>query len=161
MNQHDGTIKLVAKMYDRYMDDILRPIKKHLVDRKLNEINKLHPNLKFTIEFEQDGKLSFLDMCIVYRGKKLHSTWYTKPSDTELIMNFHALAPRKYKRSVVQGFVHRIHRACSDWIFFNEGLQEAKRILEHNQYSPEIYDPIIATTIEKFVGQLAVHDYRR
>ena len=56
-----------------------------------------------------------------------------KATDTGLVMNYHALAPRKYKQSVVAGFVHRIHRACSTWENFHTSLQKAKCILEQNQ----------------------------
>ena len=62
-------------------------------------------------------------------------------------MNFHALAPKRYKRSVVSGFVYRIHRACSEWRHFHNSLSKAKKILEANQYPPEFYEPIIHTTL--------------
>ena len=55
------SIKDDAKIYERYMDDILRSINESLVEPKLREINALHPNLKFTLEVKQDGKLPFLD----------------------------------------------------------------------------------------------------
>ena len=106
LSTHEPTIKTDAKIYDRYMDDILRSIKKHLIESKLTEINGLHPNLKFTVE---EGKLLFLDMCIIHINNYTESAWYTKSTDTGLTMNFHALAPRKYKRLVVQGFIHRIY----------------------------------------------------
>ena len=82
---------------------------------------------------------------------KLSSTWYSKPTDTGLIMNFHALAPKKYKRSVVAGFVYRIHRACSSWKLIYESLEKAKKILERNQYPPEFYGPIIHDTLAKIL----------
>lgn len=134
------------------MDDILQSIASDQVTTKLHEINSLHPNLKFTIETEQEGKLPFLDLCLLHTGSCLQSTWYTKPTDTGLIMNYHASAPRKYKRSVVQGFVHRIYRACSEWKLFDESMARAKQTLERNQYPPEFYDPIISATISKLVS---------
>jgi len=140
-----------AKVGERYMDDILRSIASNQVTSKLEEINKLHQNLTFTIETEQDGRLPFLDICIIHTGNKLQSTWYTKPTDTGLIMNYHAIAPRSYKRSVVQGFVHRIYRACSNWKLFDESLERAKLTLERNQYPREFSDPIIAATISKII----------
>ena len=70
-------------------------------------------------------------------------TWYNKKTDTGLIMNYHALAPDKYNRSVVSGMVHRIMRACSSWKFIHESLERAKKILQNNQYPPWFYDPII------------------
>ena len=84
---------------------------------------------------------------------KLSSTWYNKPTDTGLIMNYHALAPKRYKRSVVSGFVYRIYFACSSWEHFHKSLEKAKQILERNQYPPSFYDPIIKDTLNKIIEQ--------
>ena len=69
-------------------------------------------------------------------------------------MNYHALASKRYKRSVVSGFVHRIYRACSSWQSFIDSLGKAKRILEKNQYPPSFYDPIIKQTLDSIVGEV-------
>ena len=61
---------------------------------------------------------------------KLTSTWYTKPTDTGLILNYHSLAPKRYKRSVVSGFVHRIYNSCSTWQNFHTSLEKAEQILK-------------------------------
>jgi len=58
-----------------------------------------------------------------------------------LNMNYHTLAPKKYKRSVVAGLVHRIHRSCSTWLNFNESLVKAKTVWKitsnrHHSTSP-------------------------
>ena len=74
-----------------------------------------------------------------------------KPTDTGLILNFHALAPKRYKRSVVSGFVYRIFRACSTWTHFHESMQKARTILERNQYPPSFYDPIIRQTLKDII----------
>ena len=147
MSKFDDIIKGESKLFARYMDDILREIKRSETDQKLAEINNLHPNLSFTIEREQNGTLPFLDMQLIHTGQRISSTWYCKPTDTGLILNFHALAPKRYKRSVVSGFVHRIYRACSTWILFDESLKKAKKILERNQYPPSFYEPIINVTL--------------
>ena len=131
------------------MDDIYRNIKHSLINAKLEEINNLHPNLQFTIEREENGSIPFLDMRLIHKGNKLESTWYNKPTDTGLILNYHALAPKRYKRSVVSGFVHRIHRACSTETHFEESMRKAKAVLEKNQYPPSFYGPIIRDTIDE------------
>ena len=95
------------------MDDILQDIKREEIEGKLSEINNLHPALKFTIEREVDGAIPCLDMRIMNTHGRLTSTWYNKPTDTGLMMNYHALSPKRYKRLVVSGVVHRILRACS------------------------------------------------
>ena len=133
------------------MDDILRTIKESLIENKLSEINSLHPNQKFTLEVEQNGKLPSLDICIEDHESTLSSIWCYEPRDTRLILNFHARAPKRYKRSVIQGFVYRIYRACSSLKKCHESLIKAKDILERNQYPPNFYEPIISATAEKIV----------
>ena len=101
------------------------------------------------MEIEENGRIPFLDLEIIHENNTLSSSWYTKPTDTGLIMNYHALAPKRYKRSVVQSFVHRIYRCCSSWKNFTDSLQRAKTILERNQYPPDFYEPIIGETVNK------------
>ncbi len=113
LSKFEPIIKDTAKIFERYMDDILREINRHKIQEKLREINNLHPNLKFTLEIEENGRIAFLDIQIIHTDNIPSSTWYLKPTDTGLIMNYHSLAPKRYKKSVVQSFVHRIHRTCS------------------------------------------------
>ena len=153
MSQFDANIRGESKMYFRYMDDILKDNKKGNSNRALHEINLLHPSLKFTIEKEKDGALPMLDMNILNKQGNLSSTWYNKPSATGLIMNYHALAPKKYKRAVVIGFVHRIYRSCSNWQNIHDSLEKAKTILKENQYPPKFFDPIIHDTLTNILSQ--------
>ena len=152
LSQYDESIKGDSKLFARYMDDILQEIKRTEINNKLAQINGFHNNLSFTIEKQVNGKISFLDMqiCCDNQGK-LTSTWYNKPTDTGLVLNYHALAPRRYKRSVVSGFVYRVYRACSTWENFHISLQKAKKILERNQYPPTFYYPIIEETITSII----------
>lgn len=48
LREYDPEIKGTAKLYFRYMDDIVREVQGCLKKKKLAEINSLHPNLKFT-----------------------------------------------------------------------------------------------------------------
>ena len=153
LSQFDPKIKDDAKLYYRYMDDIVREIKTENIDQKLNEINSYHPALKFTIEKETDNSLPLLDMKIMRKDCKLSSTWYSKPTDTGLIMNFHSFAPEKYKHSVVSGFVYRIYRSCSSWDNFHLSLERAKKILNQNQYPEAFFEPIINQTLDNIITE--------
>ena len=153
LSQFDDQIKRDAKVFSRYMDDTIRDIKRDRKQTKLAELNNLHPSLKFTMEEEDDsGELAMLDMKVINDHGQLHSTWYNKPTDTGLIMNYHCMAPKRYKRSVVSGFVYRIYRACSDWTRFDTSLQRAKKVLERNQYPPAFYEPIIEQAINNILS---------
>ena len=60
LSKFEATVMDSEKVGERYMDDILRSIASNQVTSKLEEINKLHQNLSFAIETEQDGRLPFL-----------------------------------------------------------------------------------------------------
>ena len=81
LSKFDNAIRGEAKLYFRYMDDILRDIKKHHIKTKLEEINLLHSALKFTCEQEENGSILFLDMRICRHENILSSTWYTKSTE--------------------------------------------------------------------------------
>lgn len=94
LSKFDSTIKDNAELYSRYMDDVLRNIDRNNIDEKLQQINNLHPSLKFTIEREgENASIPFLDMLICRSNNDLSCKWYTKLTDTGLTMNFHSLAP--------------------------------------------------------------------
>ena len=62
LSTFDPRIKEDAKLYDRYMDDILMEIHTAKVEEKLGSINTLNPSLKFTMERETEKALPFLAM---------------------------------------------------------------------------------------------------
>jgi len=117
------------------------------MDGKLAEINQLHPKLQFTIEREKENMIPFLDMKIMRAEGKLTLTWYCKSTDTGLIMNFHALAPIKYKRSVVSGMVHRIFQACSTWKNFHHSF--GKEYVREKPIHSVIFQPNYQTDTEE------------
>ena len=61
----ESEIKDTAKLFERYMDDIIRSIETVKIEEKLIQINGIHANLRFTIEREQDNRIPFLDMLLV------------------------------------------------------------------------------------------------
>ena len=133
------------------MDDIITICEKDNVNSKLSEINSLHPMLNFTVEKETDGALPFLDMLLYNNCGSVSSSWYRKSTDTGLTLNFHSLAPMKYKKSVVIGFVHRIYRACSSWKNIHLGLEAAKDTLLKNQYPVHFIDELFNKTLNKIL----------
>ena len=96
-------------------------------------------------------------MLIHHEGCKLASTWYTKATDTGLMINFLALPPMRYKRSAISGMIHCIYRACSTWKAFHDSLEKAEVILLKNQYPEEFFEPLI----KKVLNSIIVNPIRR
>ena len=49
-------------------------------------------------------------------------------------MNWYSIAPLRYKKNIVSGFVNRIWSATTSYEAFNRGCEQAKTILTNNQY---------------------------
>ena len=152
------TLSSPSKIFARYVDDIVRSVKEDEIDQLLENANKIHQNLEFTIEKEHDREIPFLDLLIRRDDTgRLSSSWYGKPTDTGVTLNYHACAPMRYKRNIVEGAVHRIHHTTTSWYAFDKGIERLKKSLEANQYPPNFYNPIINDSITK-IREQKVHD---
>ena len=89
MLKFDKDLGLFSPFYHRYVDDILRTMLVEGGEYLLNFANTMHPNLKFTLESEDnEGGLSFLDMRVEHVGNKIEVSWYTKETDTGVVLNY-------------------------------------------------------------------------
>jgi hypothetical protein len=73
--------------------------------------NSYNGFIKFTVEIENDGILPFLDM-EVHRSEdgSLSTTWYSKPSATNRIINYKSNHSFQIKLNCAQGLISRIFR---------------------------------------------------
>lgn len=114
------------------MDDILTGVLEYEWIVELNQINRLHPYLKFTLEWiEKDdenetevGWINFLGMELI-----IENSWFTKLSNTGIIINWYAIVPLGYKTNLVTGFVNRILSATISYKVFMRGCETSNVIL--------------------------------
>ena len=141
-----AAIREKAKIFGRYVDDILRSAQSDSIDSILDRVNTLHHNLEFTIERLRDNGILFLDMFVKCQDACVSTSCNQRPTDTGLILTFRALTPIGYKRNMIQGCINRIYNATSTWNNFHTEIQKAKKIWEANQYPPQFYEPIFRET---------------
>ena len=87
-----------------------------------------------------------------YEGN-LSSAWYSKLISTGFIMNYFALAPKKYIQAVVIRLVYRIFRSCSKWKNVHDRLKKENIILRINQYPQDCFEAIIRDTLTNIVSK--------
>ena len=141
-----------AKLFLRYVDDIMRTVKGES-EKKLRAANLLHPNLQFTIETSNTNRnLAFLDLKFsVDKSRKINCGWYQKPTDTSTILNFRSCAPLQYKRSVIEGTVHRVFRSTSTWQEYDKAMKINREDWLDNQF-PESWSSRVAShALEKII----------
>ena len=76
----------------RYIDDIflIWTYGKKKQEQFLTELNKTHPNLKFTHESSKE-KISFLDLSIILSSEKLHTDLHIKAIDCHQYVEYNQL----------------------------------------------------------------------
>jgi hypothetical protein len=109
---------LKPSLWKRYVDDILEVVKKDSVEKLTEFMNGLDDSgsIKFTVELEAEGTLSFLDLLIVRNaeGDVKFQEVYRKPTHTDQYLNFHSHHPMEHKLSVVRTLLDRSKSLVSD-----------------------------------------------
>ena len=144
--------ELGVRRWWRFVDDIFATVEsKEQAERVLLFIDKLHPNIHFTIEHEQKNRLPFLDTSVIRRKTGYITTLYRKKTFTGVHLNWSSLTARRYKIGLIRNSVNRIWRIVKDEKERQAEIERLKVILARNDYPPDVVD----TTISLFIEQKA------
>ena len=101
--------------YRRYVDDTFL-IFKHKSHAQLffDYLNNKHANIKFTMETEINGKLSFLDCLVERQGTSLSSSVFRKKTFSGLGTSFFSFTPLKFKLNPINTFLTRAFNISSN-----------------------------------------------
>ena len=109
----------------RYVDDTFTVVKKGKLNNIIATLNNFHPNISFTHEIEQGGKMAFLDVLIKKEGDgSIQTGVYRKATNNSIYINWNSYAPRQWKVGTLSGMIRRAYEICS-----NE--DELKKELDH------------------------------
>lgn len=93
----------------KYVDDLLFIMDAEEVENLLSIFNKYDPNIQFTYEFEDNGKLPFLDLEIIKQPDgTIKTSWYQKPSSSNTMLNFKSQHSLQQKINVANGLIKRV-----------------------------------------------------
>lgn len=130
----------VLKWY-RYVDDVFAVLNNNTNGPDiLRFLNGLHPNIKFTVEHEENKRIAFLDTTVVRKTSGYHTTLYRKKTFTGVYLNWTSLTSRKYKLSLIYCLLDRIWKICSLEDDRKLEIRKLKEILKRNEYPEEIIE---------------------
>ena len=109
----------------------------------------VHPNLKFTVEYENNNKIPFLDTCINRKETDFKTNIYHKPTFTGVYLNWTSLTARKYKISLIYCLCDRIWKICQDPADREDEFKKLKLTIEKNEYPPHIKEQEITKPADK------------
>ena len=140
------------KSYKRYVDDSHARFKNNDDANKFHSIlNQLHPNIKYTIDYEGQNKdLNYLDISIMNQGNGHYEfKIYRKDAVTNVQIRPHSNHDPKTKDGVFNGFVHRAFKNCSQK-YINEELKFLVDVFVENGYDMIKLNKIIENVKNKY-----------
>jgi hypothetical protein len=97
----------------RYVDDIpfVYDKNKTHIDTMITELNTIHPTINFTIENEENVKLSFFYLTIHQEHNKFDYMIYIyiKPTETDILIHNSSCHPNKHKLASIDYLTSRVH----------------------------------------------------
>ena len=120
----------------RYVDDVLVLSSKSTTDLQLllEHLNSVRDSIRFTAEFESDGRLPFLDIDIRKCREGMIFSVYRKPTDTGAYLSRDSCHPRSVFKGLVACLKKRAVEVCSPQEV-NSELRRLKGLLRLNDYS--------------------------
>ena len=133
------------KFYWRYVDDILAAFDNEQGSLNfLHFLNNRHPNIKFTIEKQNNHSIAFLDVFISgINNQNLTLQTYHKSTYTGLLLNFKSFTSFSYKISLIKCLIDRSFKICNNWSSFHNDIENIKSNLITNAYPPFLIDKVI------------------
>ncbi|KYN14498.1 hypothetical protein ALC57_13304 [Trachymyrmex cornetzi] len=109
---------------------------KNKISQILDAFNEQHNRLKFTIEYEEDHTLNFLDLSVINKDNKIIMDWYHKKTFWGRYLSYFSNHPICHKIGMVFSLVDRTF-LLSNPIFFKKNIELIIMILKDNGYPIE------------------------
>ena len=103
------TVLHPPKVWEQFVDDVCSILKRTHLENFFNNINNLHQNIKFTMEEESNGELTFLDTLLKRNNGEISVLVYSKPTHTDQYLHYSYHHQTNCKESVVSSLFNRAY----------------------------------------------------
>ena len=106
-------------------------------------LNSRHPNIEFTFEKQNGGKLAFLDILISNESYSFCMSVFRK-----CLSFFTSFTPFSYKIGLIKTFLYRTFEISSSWTFFDWEKQKIKKFLMKTLHRSYLINKEIKTFLQ-------------
>ena len=148
---------LKPAFYRRYVDDIFALLSSLDQAEKFKKyLSSKHPNINFSLEKENEGRLSFLDVNIFREKGKFVTNVFRKKTFSGVYTNFDSFIPETYKTGLIKSLLFRCFNLCSDFVKFHHEIDILKGILYKNSYPRGFVDKCIKEFLDRVLTRKVV-----
>ena len=135
-----STFREPLKISLRYVDDVFCVNNLSVIDDFHHHVNTLSPNIKFTLELENNSFLAYLDVRVNRTVNcKLWTTVYHKPTHTDRYLLFDSHHPLQHKLALARTLYHRIDSLIQKPSKRKSHLDLIKKTLTLNGFRTRFY----------------------
>lgn len=129
-----------------FVDDTIAALDPELSDAALESLNSFHPNMKFTMESEdEDCSINFLNLTVIRDYDSLVTNWFRKPFASGRLVSYYS----SHKKSTIIGTAQEFLKTVlllSDPKFFVTNKQKVISTLKDNCFP----DTVIESLMNKY-----------
>ena len=143
-------VEFKPSFYRRYVDDIFVLFKSsESADSFREYMSSKHQNINFTVEQENVGSLSFLDVKICRKNGKFVTSVYRKPTFSGVFTNNESFIPTYQKMGLLHTLLQSSFSICCNFKKFHFEIDYLKTILIKNNYPLNFIDMCIKSFLNK------------
>ena len=135
MNNCEPSLKPL--IWVRYVDDIFIILKGSQLDfdQFFRYVNSILPSIKFTVEYETENKLPFLDVLVHHDPATLNFKFsvYRKTTNAESYIHFYSFHNKEVKENIITNFALRALRIC-DPEYIDQEIKHIKEVFTKLSY---------------------------
>ncbi|XP_062699209.1 uncharacterized protein LOC134284408, partial [Aedes albopictus] len=139
-------------VYRRYVDDCFCIARKEHVGKILEVFNGFHDRLQFTVEYEEDGRLKFLDMMLFQNNGRVEKTWLPKQENGRYL-DYNSESPFTHKRNTAIALANTAIK-LTDAENRPQAIDMVKRILKCNNYPEWFIVNVLKQRVHKHYNRL-------
>lgn len=139
----------LPRVWHRYVDDIFAIMKREEVQPFLELINSQYESIKFTVEFEQNNRLPFLDLLLTRSKHHIDINVYRKFTTTKRYITSDSYCSFNTKMASFRSMVNRMCNLPLSTENFMKELEYIKETADINGYSIQIIDNMVEKQMKK------------
>ena len=123
------------KLWSGFVDDTFVTIKSDIIIKFFTHINSIEASIKFTIKYEKEDTLPFLNILVMKKKSGILATKiYRKETHTNRYLNYESCHSQQQKQDIIISLLNRSAKLITDSKDFKKEKEMLRRMLEDNNY---------------------------
>ncbi|XP_058816886.1 uncharacterized protein LOC131680184 [Topomyia yanbarensis] len=139
-------------VYRRYVDDCFLVGKENEIDAVIQEFEKDHNSIKFTVEKEENESIRFLDLLLTRREERIDKKWLPKQT-TGRYLDYTSESPHAHKKNTAIALFDRALK-LTDARKREVSIKEASDILRNNNYPEHFIKRVLKQRVHSLYNTL-------